>query len=210
MPSTRATILRRYTELPGLLALLQRREITLLSPLSWDDKNDRESMTRYAQAKGLKSALGICFSQAAETYHHWKVFAPGSSGVCIEFRKSELLAAVPKNSYVHKKVTYKRPVEFVGGYATPAQLPFIKGWAYRHEIEYRIIYSSETENVRSVAFPFDLACIRSISLGPWLAEPLFEAAKAAILATAGCSEIPVVQSRVVQNEAWLAYINKDA
>lgn len=210
MPSTKATILRRYTELPSLLALLQRQEITLLSPLSWDDKNDRESMARYAQANGLKSALGVCFSQAAETYHHWKVFAPGSSGICIEFHKTELLEAVPKVGFVHKKVAYKKPAEFLSGYPKPSQLPFIKGWAYRHEIEYRIIYASDTENTRLKAFPFALSCIRSITLSPWLPSPLFEAAKSAILATKGCINIPVVQSKVVENESWLAYVNGDA
>ena len=32
--------LRRYTSLPGLLYLLQKRALTLLDPRSWEDSDD--------------------------------------------------------------------------------------------------------------------------------------------------------------------------
>lgn len=204
----KAIILRRYTELPVVLEVLQNRQLTLLSPLLWDDKNDRASMQSYADSEGHKSVLGICFSQAAETFHHWKVFAPHSSGVCIEFHKNELLALVPNAGYKHRKVKYQRPPEFLAGYPTSRDLPFIKGWAYRHEIEYRIVYASEAKGLQAISFPIEPSSIRSIVLSPWLAKALVEPTRKAINAVAGCEKIPVTHSSVVENEAWIAYVNR--
>lgn len=203
-----ARCLRRYTDLPGALHVLQNRCVTLLPPLSWDDKNDRAAMQRYAQASGHKSVLGLCLSQAAETFHHWKVFAPGQSGVCIEFRKQDLLAQVPRTGYQHKEVQYQNPTEFLAGYPTPSELPFIKGSGYRHEIEYRIVFADETEGRQSVSFPVTLDSIRSIVLSPMLPSALAETVRSTINRIPGCEGIPVTHSKVVENEAWIQYVNR--
>lgn len=204
-----ASILRRYTELPSALDILRQRRLTLLSPLTWDDKNDRAAMQRYASARENQSVLGLCFSQAAETFHHWKIFAPNSSGVCIEFHKKLLLDLVPKANFRHDKVKYQSPTEFLSGYPSPRDLPFIKGSAYRHEIEYRIVYASETKGLQSISFPIELATIRSIILGPWLPTALVEATTAAFRSIEGCDTIPILHSKVVENENWISYINKE-
>ena len=213
MPSRRrivASFLRRYTELPSAIDVLRMRRLTLLSPLTLDDKNDRASMQRYASGSAHQSVLGLCFSQAAETFHHWKVFAPRSSGVCIDFHKKYLLAQVPKVGYKHRKVKYKRPVEFLADYPTSFDLPFLKGWAYRHEIEYRIVYVSEEVGLQAVSFPIELSAIRSIVLSPWLPAALVESTSATLNSIDGCANIPVVHSSVVENEAWVAYVNRHA
>lgn len=212
MPSKpiRATLLKRYTHLPALLAMLQRREITILSPDTWEDKNDRVFMAEYAKSKELETLLGICFSQAAETFHHWKIFAPGASGVCVEFHKAQLLEVVAANGFLHKRITYKRPASLLGSYSTVSQLPFIKGWAFRDEKEYRVIYSSKTECIKLKSFPIPLNVIRSIVVNPWLPAPLFEATRKAIAKVVGCSRIPVVHSKVIDNENWQAYASRCA
>lgn len=165
-------------------------------------------MSRYAEAPHKRSVFAVCLSQAAEAYHHWRVFAPSSSGVCIEFRKAALLAAVPKVGYSHRKVKYKKPVELLGGYVTQAHLPFIKGWAYRDEKEYRIVYTSEDPRAQSHSFPIDLSTIQAVILSPWLPRSLVETACATIAAIEGCSAIPVLRSAVVENEAWIAYVRQ--
>ncbi len=78
----REAFLRRYTDLPALIYLLNERKITLLDPKSWDDQNDAYFLALYKEKKNLRSVLALCFSQAPETYHHWRVFASGSSGAC--------------------------------------------------------------------------------------------------------------------------------
>jgi hypothetical protein len=88
--------LRRYLDLPALIYSLTNRKLSLLSPDRWDDSNDSHYMTLYRERKGLASVLAACFSQADETYHHWRVFANGASGVCIRFDRVALLNAVKK------------------------------------------------------------------------------------------------------------------
>jgi len=204
--SVKASFLKRYTDLPSTLAVLRNREITLLSPMAWDDTNDRGTLAHYAERRDLKTLLGICFSQAIETYHHWKVFAPGSAGVCIYYFKEKLLEAIPRDGFTHRIVDYKSPTELLASYALLADMPFTKGKAYRDEIEYRIIYSSTAEEVRFKTIPIDLGVIQSIVLSPWMAPALFEATKTSILEIDGCSDISITQSPVVSNQAWLQYV----
>src|SRR6266702_4473708 len=85
--------LRRYTELPSLIHILKYQQLTLLNPSSWDDKNDSYFLSLYREKCALKSVLALCFTVANETYHHWRVFAPGSAGVCIQLDMNEIRTA---------------------------------------------------------------------------------------------------------------------
>src|SRR5437773_1477218 len=96
--ATRNDYLRRYTDLPALIYLLTQEKLTLLDPESWDDSNDSHYLALYREKEKLKSVLAVCFTQADETYHQWRVFASGPGGVCIRFRRSPLLKAVKKQS----------------------------------------------------------------------------------------------------------------
>jgi hypothetical protein len=82
--------LRRYTNLAATIHILKSRHISLLSPAFWDDRNDAFFMRRYKERKSAKSVLALCFAEASETYHHWRVFSHGSDGTCIEFDKGHL------------------------------------------------------------------------------------------------------------------------
>jgi hypothetical protein len=94
MPTPMKNFLNRYTSFASLLAMLQNREITLLSPGFWEDRNDAYYMSQYKSRKELGTLLALCFSQAEETYHHWRVFTHGADGVCITFRRAQLLHAL--------------------------------------------------------------------------------------------------------------------
>ena len=50
------TFLRRYTELPFVVDFLQTKTLTLLRPISWDDKNDAYYINQYAERHHLKAA----------------------------------------------------------------------------------------------------------------------------------------------------------
>src|SRR5215471_8920008 len=63
--------------------MLTEKRITLLDPETWDDKNDSHFLRLYRETNQLQSVLALCFSQHGETYHHWRVFASGASGICI-------------------------------------------------------------------------------------------------------------------------------
>ena len=105
-PPAFTPFLNRYTALPILLDVVHNRHITLLSPETWEDRNDAYYLERY-QAKGkIASVLAICFTLEKETFHHWRVFSHGSSGVCLEFDKHRLLRQlVPQGQFGHPVVT---------------------------------------------------------------------------------------------------------
>ena len=143
-----AKILRRYTSLPVLLNILNNKKLTLLDPQSWEDKNDSYYLNLYKNKMGFKSVLALCFTEALETYHHWKVFSGNSSGVCIHFDKNKFLSklngvAEIRSGYVIYKKLDKvkiklRPID---------KLPFLKRYAFRDEIEFRLIYQSKSKEV---------------------------------------------------------------
>lgn len=66
----KSTHLRRYTDIPFLLDYLRTKELVLLSPKMWDDKNDRHYLESYARASRFDSIYALCLTEASETYHH--------------------------------------------------------------------------------------------------------------------------------------------
>ena len=48
----------------------------------------------YREKQRLASVLALCFTQVTETYHHWRVFANGASGIAISFHRKQLLDAI--------------------------------------------------------------------------------------------------------------------
>ena len=128
--------LRRYTDIPALIYLLNERKITLLDPQSWDDGNNSYYLSLYRAKKGLKTVLALCFSQSTETYHHWKVFAHGSSGVCIRFDRKKFLEAVADKPGIRVgNVRYLTLQEVRDKKLRIRDLPFRKRWAFEHESE---------------------------------------------------------------------------
>ncbi len=208
--STESKRLWRYTELPALLAMLRNRELTLLSPTTWDDKNDRNFMEAFVRARKLKTCLAVCFSEAPETYHHWRVFAPGSSGVCIEFDKQQLLRSLPKKGFVHRRVDYKKSGQLIGASIDPEELPFTKRWAFRHEREYRIVFGSRKLKLLTRELPAAPTSLVRVIVNPWMPRSLFEATCETIKSIDGFRELPIRQSSVVDNEIWKAYANRYA
>jgi hypothetical protein len=78
-------VISRYTSLPVLLDLIERRSLVLLKPDSWADRNDSDVMMEYRRRRNLACLLAACFSHGDETIHHWNAFAAGPAGCRIEF-----------------------------------------------------------------------------------------------------------------------------
>jgi len=196
-------VLRRYTNIPALIYLLRERKITLLDPASWDDKNDSYFLSLYRQKKNLESVLALCFTPAYETYHHWRVFAGGSSGACISFDRRRLLAAVKKQAGVRSKtVQYLTLNDIKEMNVKTAQLPFLKRSAYGDEREFRILYESSVQKDNTLDIAIPLACIDRITLSPWIPAVLSDHVKSTIKEIEGCSSIKVYRSTLISNESW--------
>ncbi|HAK59524.1 MAG TPA: hypothetical protein DCO77_03945 [Nitrospiraceae bacterium] len=196
-------LLKRYTNVPALLYLLKNRAITLLDPSSWDDRNDSYFLSLYKEKLKLKTVLALCFTEVGETYHHWRVFADGSSGVCITFRRDVLVNAVKKHTEIKtgsvQYVTFARLNKMA---LRIKSLPFIKRYGFQDESEFRIIYSSKQTIYSTRDIPVSLDCIEKISLNPWMPKPFFDSLKETIQAVDGCKHIKIIRSNLIDSAKW--------
>lgn len=144
--------------------MLRTSKITLLSPATWDDKNDAYFMAEFKRLKWLKSILALCFADGRETYHHWRVFSHGSDGVRIEFDREKLLSAFADDAQITaRSVEYKKIQELKDASFEVKALPFLKRDAFRDEVEFRIIFADEHEAIEHKDYLIDLNCIRRIT-----------------------------------------------
>lgn len=197
-------VFRRYTNLAATIHMLRSREITLLSPGTWDDRNDAYFMAEYKRRKNLKSLFALCFANCAETYHHWRVFSHGSDGVRIEFDKELLMKAfVDDDHIIAHDVRYKKLDELkVDTRFAINDLPFLKRQGFRDENEFRVIYQNETRVLFTKSFAFDVASIRRITLSPWIVKSLSVSVIANLRQIKGCENLKIYRSTLVDSEQW--------
>lgn len=199
----RTPILNRYTSLPILLDILTRKEIYLLNPATWEDGNDRYYVEQYRVKKNRDAVLAICFTTRPHTFHHWKIFSGGVSGVCIQFDKTKFLNHARKVSGVScRRVMYKVVDEIDESKPNLADWPFLKRWPYRDEGEFRIIYETNDPKEQAKGIPFDLGCIRRITLSPWLPVSVSQTVKTMIKQIDGCQTLKVYNSTLLNNTRW--------
>lgn len=198
--------LKRYTELPFLIDMLVTKEMTLLNPDTWDDRNDCFYIKQYAKIKGLKSTYALCLTEASETYHHWKIFSSGSSGIYVEFNRDKLLISLENKAYLQtKSVEYKKITELRKINPEPNELPFLKRIVFIDEQEFRLFVGSDTDLGPVLRLKFDLSSINRIVLSPWLPESVAAHVKLVIKNISGCSNIKVYRSTLVENEDWKSF-----
>lgn len=202
--------LRRYTELPFLIEFLQKKELTLLDPNNWDDKNDSYYLKQYCIKTTAKSIYSLCLSEARETYHHWKVFSQGSSGVRIEFHKGMFLVQVTKEKdLLTQPVTYSSLTELRANPPSLEELPFLKRSVFRDEQEFRLFLAKDTEQQPTYKIPVSLNTISRIILSPWLPKPVAEQTKRLLKSIKGCKNLDIFRSTLVDNENWKSFANID-
>lgn len=198
--------LRRYSSLPSLLHLLTTKSLTFLDPESWDDKNDSLFMRLYKEKNELDTLLAVCFSQEAETYHHWSVFASGSSGVCISFKKEELLAELEQYEGVRARVvSYIQLNELEQTSRKVNNLPFMKRAPFRPESEFRVIFEEKGKPRSYVDIDIPLSCIDRIHLSPWMPRAVAESVKSVVKSVDGVGEVDILRSALIQNDRWAKF-----
>jgi hypothetical protein len=201
--------LRRYTSLPVVIRMLKTGKITFLNPATWDDKNDSYFMGLYKEARRLRSLLALCFSQETETYHHWRVFADGSSGVCISFNKPELIKAVKGHSGVTvREVSYLRLNNLESETRKADDLPFIKRAPFEPESEFRFIYESKKDVCDFLDVDIPLSCIDRIYLSPWMPEAVADSVKEVLNLVPTSTKFKITRSTLIQNDTWAKYGRK--
>lgn len=194
--------LRRYTDVPALIYLLRQRKITLLDPRTWDDKNDTHYLSIYKRKKSLKSVLCLCLTGASETFHHWRVYANGSSGVCIRFDRVKLVKALAKHGLTVKAVRYLTLVDNRKNSLRLEDLPFSKRVGYIHENEFRVIYESTSIKKKTFDVAIPLSCINRITLSPWIHPTLKNELRKVIAEIVRPESLEVVRSTLISNKEW--------
>lgn len=205
MDPTDRAILRRYTNLAAAIHLLLNRQITLLSPSRWDDRNDAYCLELYQERKKVGSTLGICFAETEETYHHWRVFSHGGDGVSLEFDKEKLIDLLSVQGVKLGKVEYFTVNDLKARSWKLDQLPFIKRYPYRDEEEFRGIFDDPEKDVIARDFVIDLECVKRINISPWMPKPLSDSVKQMLrelFAKHAIAPIPLNQSQLVNLAAW--------
>lgn len=194
---------RRYTDLPSLVGMLTYGKLTLLEPSTWDDKNDSYFLEQYRLKRNLKSVLALCFTQASETYHHWKIFSPGPAGVCILFKEQELKAAVAKTPGLRmRSVDYLTLKQIRDKKLARSKLPFVKRSPFKPENEMRLLWESTTEQRVSFDVPFDPSAIARITLSPWLHPSLVDPIKSLLKSLPECRRYKLYRSTLIGNTEW--------
>jgi hypothetical protein len=195
---------RRYTQLPAVINMLAKRQLTLLSPAAWDDKNDSYFLERYGVRRGLKSVLALCFTREVETYHHWAVFAPGPSGIRVSFSAARLQPFLDACDGLRlEPERYLRLKDLEGRRLETDELPFVKRYPYRAEREVRLLWESADEARTSLDIPIDLSVITDITLSPWLHPSLEAELKRTLKSIPGCSSVRISRSTLVGNAQWM-------
>lgn len=196
-------VLMRYTELPFAIDYLRTRELALPTPAKWDDRNDSYYIAQYAERQGLTATYALCLSATAETYHHWRVFSSGYAGVCIVFHKDKLLTAARRVPGMRAEPVKYRTIENLS--QTPPtleDLPFLKRYPYRHELEFRLFLATEAAPKPVFRVVVPISAIEHIALSPWLHESVASHVIAVIKALPGCKNLKVHRSTLIENERW--------
>ena len=172
-----STKLNRFTTLPALLDLLRRGKIVLRDPSTWEDKNDVKVILEYKRQKKIPKLFAVCFCMGDETVHHWKAYADGISGCCIEFDKSKLLACFRGIHEVRcDDVVYKTIEEVIEEIENNTielnDYPFIKRYPYQFEKEFRILWEGKTVG-KTIDLDIDLNSINKITLSQRMPKDLY-------------------------------------
>jgi hypothetical protein len=196
--------IKRYTNLASLIAILKNRELTLLDPSKWEDKNDAYYLLKYGEKKGFKSLYVLCFTRASETSHHWKIFAPGADGVCIKMNADRFLSHLKSIKEIkHGAVEYKIIDEVEKMRIGVNRLPFIKRYAFRNELEYRVILGKKREEKKkSLSIGFEIPIIEKVILSNYLPRDLRKPMVELLKSIDGCSNLSIHRSTLNENARW--------
>ena len=195
--------LNRFTSLPILLDLLERKKLTLLNPELWEDKNDSEVILAYKKKKSVKNIFALCFSDNDETVHHWKTFSNGPSGCVIEFDGEKLIELFDKDLKLkHRKVEYKKLLEVQREKIPIDDMPFIKRWPYRCEEEYRVIYETD-DDMDFYEIDIPLSIIRKITISQQMPAQIYNTIKGYLKQANEDPDSRINRSTLYENKRWI-------
>jgi hypothetical protein len=202
--------LNRYTTLPVLLDLLRRKKILLLDPSTWEDRNDAEVILEYKRQKRVPNLFAICFSIGDETIHHWKAYADGISGCCIEFDGIRLLESFQGMSgFRWGHIEYKKIREVETMELDTDRIPFIKRKPYRFEEEFRILWEGKTDQT-SMDVDIELDAINKVTISQKMPSDVCASMKELLRHEIRDQSLKINTSTLYKNNRWIKAFKKQA
>ena len=205
------TRLKRYTSLAAAVDMLVQQRIALLNPSKWQDTNDTHFLGAFQEQIRAKSLYAACFTQAAETFHHWRVFAGDSEGVCVEIDREGLLGSLIEGDIKYRwgDIKYRSLAQLrlrkrINAY----ELPFLKRLGFGDEKEFRLIYYSSRPQKGVHYVPIKRAWIKRIVLNPWIGDELFQSMKTALQSIPSCKSISIIRTSLIDNTEWKGACDK--
>jgi len=185
------------------LDLLERKKLTLLNPKLWEDKNDTEVILKYKNLVGVKSIYALCLSSGDETVHHWKTFANGSSGCCIEFSAQKLFNVLKKFPEVkHRRVEYKKLSDIRDNQVEFVKMPFTKRHPYRCEEEYRLIVENDCDlDFYEIEIPLNI--INKITISQHMPQQIYNTIKTYLQEAFKDPDKRINRSTLYENKRWI-------
>jgi len=199
----------RYSSIAYVIDALTRREIRLLDPSSWIDKNDSLYMNFYKQFRGVANVFASCCTLSKETFQHWYIFGGSSAGAFIEYDRAKLEACFEAlktkgHKLRYESVSYLTLERVEKPQATLERFPFLKRWGFEAEKEYRIIAETNDETLISYPIPIPLSAINRIVINPWLPRSVVDSLREVIHSIEGCENLKVDHSRLIESDRWMA------
>lgn len=196
--------IRRYTTISAVINLLRRRELALLDPATWDDRNDRYFMDLYKEQRGVIGLYALCAATCNETYHHWRVFTGAADGACVEIKRAPLERALSRLGNIRcEEIDYLKLEEVDAlSAADVMRLPFVKRYAFKPEDEYRIIAETHDPQASAMGIRLPISWISKITLNPWLPGPLAESVIQTLHTIPYCKKLVVQRSHLIDNARW--------
>lgn len=205
-------LIHRYTSIPGVIDILRTRQLAILDPQQWDDRNDRHFMKLYQEHRKAKGLYGLCAAMCPETYHHWRVFTGGSDGACVVLKRTALekhltLARKKPTASVtnvrFEEVEYLRlpDVREIGG-ADIMRLPFLKRVGFADEDEFRIIIETNTDQQSAIYIDCPLEWIDCIKINPWLPQQQAKSLIETLNEIDGCKDVSIRRSFLIDSGTW--------
>lgn len=208
--------LNRFTSLPVLLDVLERKSLTLISPAHWSDRNDSEPLIQYENSlnKGVqkKRLFALCFTHKNETIHHWENYASQMGGCCIAFSFENLEKVLNETKgIVHGPIRYVAIPKIKTAISSSREIPFVKRLPYSVEGEYRVIWMGSTDD-SSFELPIDISWIRRITFSQKMPRSVFDSVKKSLIHSYPQLKGKINYSSVYQNQQWItsmeALLNK--
>jgi len=191
-----------------LLDLLTRKKIFLIDPSTWEDRNDAEIILEYKRRKKIPKLFALCFCIGDETVHHWKTYADGISGCCIEFDEKKLLACFRSIKGVRwGDVIYKTIDAVENSTIELDRIPFIKRWPYRFEKEFRILWEGKTSR-NTIDLDIDLNSINKITLSQRMPADVYSSIEELLRGKINDPSIEINKSTLYENSRWIKAFKK--